>query len=273
VTSFIAPVIDDQLEHGEPIRATPSIGPERPLAGPWQDTGVMRTGVRGSTQVASTQASHDTLVAPSADRKRDEENARWTAALTEPGPVRERAADALYSYLLRGARSEIGRRADTSRLSGPERDDLAHQAAADALVSIIRRVPDFRGDSMFTTWARSFVTFEVRGKLRQHHRRSLSQALTTEEWDRLPSPRANTPEAEAEAVQLNQAVTTAMATSLTDRQRHVFLGVVVHGASIEQLATQLGSNRNAVYQLMFHARRNLRRHLAERGFVYSLPSL
>jgi RNA polymerase sigma-70 factor (ECF subfamily) len=208
----------------------------------------------------------------SVDPERDEENARWTAALTEDGPARERAADALYIYLLRAARSEISRRSDSSRLSGAERDDLAHQAAADALVSIIRRVPDFRGDSMFTTWARSFVTFEVRVKIRQHNRRSLAHGLTAEEWDRLPSSRGSTPEAEAEAVALKQAVMTAMDASLTERQRHVFLGVVVHGATIEQLATQLGSNRNAIYQLMFHARRNLRRHLVERGFVHGLSS-
>jgi RNA polymerase sigma-70 factor (ECF subfamily) len=209
----------------------------------------------------------------SVEPERDEENARWTAALTEYGPARERAADALYTYLLRAGRSEISRRSDTSRLSGAERDDLAHQAAADALVSIIRRIPDFRGDSMFTTWARSFVTFEVRVKIRQHNRRSLAQGLTPDEWDRLPSPRGNTPEAEAEAVALKQAVMTAMDASMTERQRHVFLGVVVHGATIEQLATQLGSNRNAIYQLMFHARRNLRRHLAERGFVQGLSNL
>ncbi|GAB3444071.1 hypothetical protein GCM10027517_23160 [Phycicoccus ginsengisoli] len=207
------------------------------------------------------------------DPERDEENARWTAALTQPGAVRERAADALYTYLLRAARSEISRRSDTSRLSGAERDDLAHQAAADALVSIIRRIPDFRGDSMFTTWARSFVTFEVRVKIRQHHRRSLAHGLTAEEWDRMPAPRGSAPEAEAEAGELKQAVLAAMDASLTERQRLVFLGVVVHGASIEQLATQLGSNRNAVYQLMFHARRNLRGYLAERGFVHELPSL
>ena len=207
------------------------------------------------------------------DTERDQENARWTAALTQPGAVRERAADALYAYLLRAARSEIGRRTDTSRLSGAERDDLAHQAAADALVSIIRRIPDFRGDSMFTTWARSFVTFEVRVKIRQHNRRSLAHGLTSEEWDRLPASRGATPEAAAEGVALKQAVMTAMDAALTQRQRHVFLGVVVHGATIEQLANQLGSNRNAVYQLMFHARRNLRRYLAEQGFVYELPSL
>lgn len=254
----------------EPIR---DIGPNRPFVIKGQDAPGNPADAHEPGAVDSTPPSGDVRDCSKADQEREEDNSRWTAALTQPGPARERAADALYSYLLRAARSEIGRRADTSRLSGAERVDLAHQAAADALVSIIRRIPDFRGDSRFTTWARSFVTFEVRVKIRQHNRRSLVHGLPLEEWDRLPSPRANSPEAEAEAVALKQAVMTAMDASLTERQRHVFLGVVVHGASIEQLATQLGSNRNAIYQLMFHARRNLRRHLAERGFVHGLPSM
>ena len=250
-----------------------TVGPDRPVAGQVQSADGAPVDRHERAMEAGARPVDDVQGRASVDPERDEENARWTEAFTQSGPARERAADALYIYLLRAARSELGRRADTSRLSGAERDDLAHQAAADALVSIIRRIPDFRGDSMFTTWARSFVTFEVRVKIRQHNRRSLARGLTSEEWDRLPCPGGNTPEAEAEAVALKQEVMTAMDASLTERQRHVFVGVVVHGATIEQLATQLGSNRNAIYQLMFHARRNLRRHLAERGYVHALPSL
>lgn len=258
---------DAPIQHFRHAGPALKAGPNRPVHGP------RIPAAQGKAERAEAPTSDGAQSFTNVDPARDEENARWTAALKEGGPARERAADALYAYLLRAARSEIGRRSDTSRLSGAERDDLAHQAAADALVSIIRRIPDFRGDSMFTTWARSFVTFEVRVKIRQHNRRSLAHGLTAEEWDRMPAPRGGTPEAEAEAAALKQAVLTAMQTSLTERQRHVFLGVVVHGATIDQLATQLGSNRNAIYQLMFHARRNLRRHLAERGFVHGLPSL
>jgi RNA polymerase sigma-70 factor (ECF subfamily) len=265
--------VSPRLEHLLLGGSVAKTGPNRPFVLSAPDAARTLDDAHDRAAAHPTRRSGDVENCPKPDQEREDDNARWTAALTEPGPARERAADALYTYLLRAARSEIGRRADTSRLSGAERDDLAHQAAADALVSIIRRIPDFRGDSRFTTRARSFVTFEVRVKIRQHNRRSLAHGLTSDEWDRLPSPRANTPEAEAEAVALKQAVMTAMDTSLTERQRHVFLGVVVHGASIEQLAAQLGSNRNAIYQLMFHARRNLRRHLAERGFVHRVPSL
>lgn len=59
----------------------------------------------------------------------------------------------LHALLLRAARSELPRRAPRIRVSGPELDDLAHQAADDALMSITSKLASFRGDSRFTTWA------------------------------------------------------------------------------------------------------------------------
>lgn len=53
--------------------------------------------------------------------------------------------------LLRVARSEARRRAAQLRISGPELDDLAHQAAADAVVAVIAELGEFRGESRFTT--------------------------------------------------------------------------------------------------------------------------
>jgi RNA polymerase sigma-70 factor (ECF subfamily) len=46
-------------------------------------------------------------------------------------------------------------------MTGPELDDLACQAAADALLAITGKVPQFHGNSRSTTWAYKFVTFEV----------------------------------------------------------------------------------------------------------------
>ena len=51
-------------------------------------------------------------------------------------------ADALYEFLQRAARAEAGRRAARLRLVGPELDDIAHQAAADALLAICGKVED-----------------------------------------------------------------------------------------------------------------------------------
>jgi len=38
------------------------------------------------------------------------------------------------------------------QITGPELEDLAYQAAADAVMAITRKIGQFRGESRFTTW-------------------------------------------------------------------------------------------------------------------------
>ena len=54
---------------------------------------------------------------------------------------------------LRAASFEVARRRPSlPHLRGNDLDDIANQAADDALVSVLRRLDDYRGDSRFTTW-------------------------------------------------------------------------------------------------------------------------
>ena len=55
-----------------------------------------------------------------------------------------------------------------SRIGGPELDDLAHQACADAMLAITAKLDQFRHESRFTTWAYRFVILEVSNKLGRH---------------------------------------------------------------------------------------------------------
>jgi DNA-directed RNA polymerase specialized sigma24 family protein len=73
-----------------------------------------------------------------------------------------------------------------ARITGPELEDLAYQAAADALVAITGKLGQFRGDSRFTTWAYKFVIFEVSDKIGRHFWRNPGMRLETEDWDPLP---------------------------------------------------------------------------------------
>src|ERR671931_894819 len=50
---------------------------------------------------------------------------------------------------------------------GGDLDDIANQAADDALMSVLRRLDDFRGASRFTTWAYKFALYEAAVKLRK----------------------------------------------------------------------------------------------------------
>jgi hypothetical protein len=53
-------------------------------------------------------------------------------------------------------------------ISGPELDDLAYQAAPDALLALTAKIGQFQGESRFTTWAYKFVIFEVSAKIGRH---------------------------------------------------------------------------------------------------------
>jgi RNA polymerase sigma-70 factor (ECF subfamily) len=52
------------------------------------------------------------------------------------------------------------------QLRGGDFDDLAHQAADDALVAVLGKLDDFRGESRFTTWAHKFALLEAAVKIR-----------------------------------------------------------------------------------------------------------
>ena len=82
----------------------------------------------------------------------DPESAEWLGALAGSGPQREAALARLHEMLLRIAQRECRRRSPRLRIAGPELEDLAYQAAADALVAITRKLEQFRGESRFTTW-------------------------------------------------------------------------------------------------------------------------
>jgi RNA polymerase sigma-70 factor, ECF subfamily len=113
---------------------------------------------RTGTVLASADAGSD-------GRRLDVDTARWLASLGGTGPVRERAIGRLHEMLLRIARAESHRRGAEQLVTGLELDDLAHRAADDAVLAIMTKLAQFRGESRFTTWAYKFVILEVSAKL------------------------------------------------------------------------------------------------------------
>jgi RNA polymerase sigma-70 factor (ECF subfamily) len=197
----------------------------------------------------------------------DAESAQWLQALAEPGAAREAALARLHKLLVRIARGEAARRGPRLAISGPELDDLAYQAAADALLAITGKLGQFRGESRFTTWAYKFVIFEVSAKIGRHFWRHPAVPLGTEDWERLPARFGFDPAHEAEWRDLAAAVRRAVDTELTPRQREVFVALGVNGVPLDALVLSLGSSRNAIYKMMFDARRKLRAALAANGYL------
>lgn len=200
------------------------------------------------------------------DSARSVDDQQWIRGLSRTGAAHERTCEELHGILLRAARREARQRAVYLRVAGPDLDDLACQAASDALLVIIRKVRDFRGESRFTTWATRFVVFQVMAKLRQHVRRHRSStSLPPELWEELPAAHPS-PDLEAEARDLAGVVRQAVDSHLTANQRTVLLGLV-RGATPAALAGELELNPNAVHQTMFRARRSLRHHLMTQGYL------
>jgi RNA polymerase sigma-70 factor (ECF subfamily) len=195
------------------------------------------------------------------------ESAEWRQALADTGPRREEALARLHGLLLRIARGEVARRGPRLQVSGPELDDLAYQAAADALVAITGKLDQFRGESRFTTWAYKFVMFEVSAKIGRHFWRHPGVQLGAEDWERLPDRFGFDPAQEAEWRDLLAALRRAVDAELTARQRRVFVAIVLNGVPLDTLVIELASNRNAIYKTLFDARRKLRAALAANGYI------
>ena len=202
----------------------------------------------------------------------DPESAWWLRVLAEPGPSREAALARLHELLVRVARAEVRRRGPRVRIAGPELDDLACQAAADALMAIIRKLGQFRGESRFTTWAYKFVIFEVSGKIGRHFWLNPGVPLDAEDWDRLPDRFGFDPAREAEWRDLLGALYRAVDEVLTARQRVVFVAIVLNEVPLDTLVIELASSRNAIYKMLFDARRKLRAALAANGYIGVDPS-
>jgi len=197
----------------------------------------------------------------------DPESAWWVGVLAGTGPRREAALARLHELLVRIARGEVGRRAPRLRIAGPELDDLAYQAAADALVAITAKLRQFRGESRFTTWAYKFVVFEVSAKLGRHFWRRPHLPLDTQDWDRLPDRFGFDPAQESESREFVSAVRRAVDDALTERQRRIFVAIVVNGVPLDALVVELGTNRSAIYKTLFDARRKLRAALVANGYI------
>ncbi len=195
------------------------------------------------------------------------ESQRLLAVLREDSPVREQGIAELHGLLLRAARAELHRRGDRHRITGPELDDLAHQAAADALLAILTKLGQFRGESRFTTWAYKFVILEVSTKLGRHFWRTRTVALQSEDWERLPERFGLDAAEHSEARDLIDALRRAVEEDLTPHQRRVFVAIVLNSIPLDALVAELGSNRNALYKTMFDARGKLRAALAANGYL------
>jgi RNA polymerase sigma-70 factor (ECF subfamily) len=201
----------------------------------------------------------------------DAESLAWLAALSGTGREHEAAIARLHELLTRAARFEIARRTRSlGHDRAGERDDLATQAAADALMAIMRKLHTYRGDSRFTTWAYKFALLEAAVAVRRRSWHGREVPLEEEGWARLADRRA-APDTAAETAELIGAVQRGIAETLTAHQRAVLVALTLNDVPIDVLAERLSTTRGALYKTLHDGRRKLRARLAADGHVLDTP--
>ncbi len=202
-----------------------------------------------------------------AGRALDAESDAWVRRLSGDGRDRVEAVEDLHALLLRATRFELRRRQPgVSVVASVGLDDLALQAADDALVAILAKLHTYRGDSRFTTWAYKFALLEaaVKARGRPWHGRELP--LEGDAFAEVLDDR-RAPSTQAEAAELIHAVRDAIGQVLTPHQRAVLVAIALNDVPIDVLAERRNTTRGAVYKTLHEARRKLRMRLADDGLA------
>src|SRR6185437_7762279 len=117
----------------------------------------------------------------------------------------------------------------------------------------------FRGDSLFTTWARRFVQREAPAKIRR--RRGRAREIPSEEGfehARLWPVDGESPHELSVARESAQTLARLIDDELTARQREVLIALAIDGVPTKDLARRLDTTTGALYKTLHDARRKLR---------------
>jgi RNA polymerase sigma-70 factor (ECF subfamily) len=215
---------------------------------------------------AATMESMDSPSLPGDRQGLDDESRDWLSDLRSEGRRHEEATTRLYELLLRAARFEVNRRKGAMpHLRGDDFDDIAHQSASDALMAILAKLDDFRGDSRFTTWVYKFALLEAAVKLRRRAWQGRELPVGSEQWSVMVDSGLSTA-GDAEQRALLDQIQESIKAELSPHQREVLLAVAVNGVPIDVMAERLNTTRGALYKTVHDARKKLRAGLDRAGF-------
>ena len=197
----------------------------------------------------------------------DLDSREWLRCLRADGAAHDDAVARLHALLLKAARFEVARRSSIlPHQRGNELDDIAFEAADDALMSVLARLDDFRGLSRFTTWVYKFALLEAAVKLRRRAWQGREMPLEPDTWD-LFSSAGLQPDQELEQSELLETMQRLIEESLSPHQRRVLVALTLNGVPIDVLAERLNTTRGALYKTLHDARRKLRKELTQAGLA------
>ena len=199
-------------------------------------------------------------------------NSDWLRSLHASGEEQAAALGDLRAYLLRAARYALYRRSSRLAHRGPgDLDQMAEDCAQEALLAILPRLDDFRGDSRFTTWAYAFAVHAALVAARREAWKAVPLEPVLDDptgLARLGETAAleSDPDRRARRAEAWAVIRDVLDHELTDRQRQALSALLVEDVPLDELARHWRSNRNAIYKLVHDARRRLKARLEARGF-------
>jgi len=204
-------------------------------------------------------------------------NEEWLHDLNASGALQEAAIADLRDLLLRAALYFFSRNlGDFRGLNGDEITQRAEDCAQDALIAVLKHLPDFRGDSKFTTWAYKFaINIAMMTSRRERWKGvSLDEIASSEEsnffeWIMQDKSDGAVPEQSAMQGEVRSIIQDVIKHDLTDKQRHVVSMMIFNEVPMDEVVRHLGTNRNAVYKMLHDARRKIKSSLQARGFQVS----
>jgi len=210
----------------------------------------------------------DQTTAPRNDRSNEE----WLADLRGTAEQQSAALNDLRSRLKRSIHYYLSQeRSDLRDLAQKELMTMAEDLAQDATLRVVDNLDNFRGESRFTTWANKIAIRLAISDLRRARYRDFSLDQITADGDFLSEEASLTgtappsPEKSAERDDVISKIDRALDEALTERQKQALVAVALNGVPMDIIAEQMGTNRNALYKLIYDARRNLRNYLESQG--------
>jgi RNA polymerase sigma-70 factor (ECF subfamily) len=261
--SFAAPGASGRTGRGTQVDAHGSVRGTLALAGtrrsPQRAIGAAHPTRRRLAGVA------DASVAQTMPRRLlDAESRSWWQRLHASEPIRGWAIAELYERLRREAAFHVRQRAaNVAGFPRSDIDDVATQAAGDALIALLRKLEDYRGESQFWTWARRFAALEAPVSIRR--RLGRDRVGISRDPDRasdVPDPGRSAQE-RVESHEFLQDIGRIMRDELTGRQRTVLSEVAVNGTSTAVLAERLDTTPGAIYKSLHDARLKVRAMTAQ----------
>lgn len=183
-------------------------------------------------------------------------NEDWIATLKGPDP--SAGLEALRDALVKGLRIVLLK--SSSGINDADIDDFVQ----DALMRVTSNLDSFRGDSRFLTWAQKIAVRVAFSRMRRKRWQDVSLESLSEQTGKsqtfaeaLADP-ALLPDEIAGRTMVVEMLHEMMRDELTERQQFVLRAVALEGMPMEEVARQLGTNRNALYKLMHDARKRLK---------------